>query len=142
TRTLDRLRQFLTFLGLAALVVGGVGIANAVSTFIERRRNVIATMKAVGATNATVFGIFLLQVIVIALIGIAAGLAIGLTAPSLLLRLYGNVLPVDAEVAYSASTVFVSVAYGILVALLFALWPLGRAEQIKPSVLFRDEVAP
>lgn len=142
TRTLDRLRQFLTFLGLAALVVGGVGIANAVSTFIERRRNVIATMKAVGATNATVFGIFLLQVIVIALIGIAAGLAIGLTAPSLLLRLYGDVLPVDAEVAYSASTVFVSVAYGILVALLFALWPLGRAEQIKPSVLFRDEVAP
>lgn len=142
TRTLDRLRQFLTFLGLAALVVGGVGIANAVSTFIERRRNVIATMKAVGARNATVFGIFLIQVIAIALIGIAAGLAIGLTVPGFLLTLYGDVLPIEAELAYSASTVFVSVAYGILVALLFALWPLGRAEEIKPSVLFRDEVAP
>ncbi len=117
TRTLDRLRQFLTFLGLAALIVGGVGIANAVSTFIERRRNVIATMKAVGATSSTVLKIFLVQVVAIALIGIALGLAVGLTAPSLLLASYGDALPVRAEVAYSATTVVVSIAYGILVAL-------------------------
>lgn len=142
TRTLDRLRQFLTFLGLAALIVGGVGIANAVATFIERRRNVIATMKAVGATSSTVLRIFVVQVVAIALIGIALGLAIGLTAPGLLLGLYGDALPVRANVAYSPATVFVSTAYGLLVALLFALWPLGRAELIKPSVLFRDEVAP
>lgn len=142
SRTLDRLRQFLTFLGLAALIVGGVGIANAVSTFIERRRNVIATMKAVGGTSGTVLGIFLIQVLAIALIGIAIGLAIGLSAPQLLLALYGDELPVRAEVAYSATSVLVSIAYGLLVALLFALWPLGRAEMIKPSVLFRDEVAP
>lgn len=142
TRTLDRLRQFLTFLGLAALIVGGVGIANAVSTFIERRRNVIAAMKAVGATSGTVLRIFLIQVLAIALIGVVLGLAVGLTAPSLLIALYGDALPVRAEVAYSATTVLVSIAYGLLVALLFALWPLGRAELIKPSVLFRDEVAP
>ena len=43
TRTLDRLRQFLTLIGLTALLVGGVGVANAVATFIDRRRRVIAT---------------------------------------------------------------------------------------------------
>jgi putative ABC transport system permease protein len=51
TRTLDRLRQFLTLIGLTALLVGGVGVANAVATFIDKRRTVIATMKSVGATS-------------------------------------------------------------------------------------------
>ena len=54
TRTLDRLRQFLTLIGLTALLVGGVGVANAVATFIDKRRKVIATMKSVGATSRTV----------------------------------------------------------------------------------------
>lgn len=142
TRTLDRLRQFLTFLGLAALLVGGVGIASAVATFIERRRNVIATMKTVGATSRTVFVIFLVQVLAIALIGVAAGLAIGLSTPRFLIAAYGDQLPIKTELAFSASSILASATYGILVALLFTLWPLGRAELIKPSVLFRDEVAP
>jgi putative ABC transport system permease protein len=142
TRTLDRLRQFLTFLGLAALLVGGVGIASAVATFIERRRNVIATMKSIGATSRLVLTIFLLQVLVIALIGVALGLVIGLTAPYLLILFYGDQLPIKAEIAYSLSSILASAVYGVLVALLFTLWPLGRAELIKPSVLFRDEVAP
>lgn len=142
TRTLDRLRQFLTFLGIAALIVGGVGVANAVATFIDRRRNVIATMKTVGATSRTVLLIFLIQVLVIALIGVALGLGIGLTAPRLLIAAYGDQLPVQAEVGYALGSVLTSVTYGVLIALLFTLWPLGRTELIKPSVLFRDEVAP
>jgi putative ABC transport system permease protein len=141
-RTLDRLRQFLTFLGLAALLVGGVGIASAVATFIERRRNVIAIMKTVGGTSRTVLLIFLIQVLAIAVIGVVAGLAIGLSAPYFLISAYGDQLPVQAELAYSATSILASATYGLLVALLFTLWPLGRAELIKPSVLFRDQVAP
>ncbi len=77
TRTLDRLRQFLTFLGLTALLVGGVGVASAVATFIERRRDVIGTMKSLGATGRLVFSMFLVQVLAIALIGVAIGLIVG-----------------------------------------------------------------
>jgi len=142
TRTLDRLRQFLTFLGLSALLVGGVGIASAVQTFIERRRTVIAIMKTVGATSRTVLLIFLIQVLAIALIGVGLGLAIGLSVPRLLIAAYGDLMPVRAELGYSAASILASATYGMLVALLFTLWPLGRAELIKPSVLFRDEVAP
>ena len=52
SRTLERLRQFLTLVGLTALLVGGVGIANAVATYIDRRRKVIAAFKSLGATSA------------------------------------------------------------------------------------------
>jgi putative ABC transport system permease protein len=51
TRTLERLRQFLTLVGLTALLVGGVGIANAVATYIDRRRKIIAAFKSLGATR-------------------------------------------------------------------------------------------
>ena len=51
TRTLDRLRQFLTLIGLTSLLIGGIGVANAVATFIDRRRKVIATMKSLGASG-------------------------------------------------------------------------------------------
>ncbi|MFA5949329.1 MAG: FtsX-like permease family protein [Hyphomicrobium sp.] len=142
SKTLERLRQFLTFLGLTALLVGGVGVASAVSTFIERRRNVIATMKSLGAPSRLVFSIFLIEVMAIALIGVLIGLAIGLSAPWLLTLLYGDALPIKAALSFSPRSILTGAAYGFFVALLFTLWPLGRAELIRPSVLFRDEVAP
>jgi putative ABC transport system permease protein len=142
TKTLERLRQFLTLLGLTALVTGGVGVANAVATFIDRRRKVIATMKSVGATGGTVFAVFLVQVLAMALMGVVIGLVLGLFIPPILTQLLGSYLPVVPEFALSGQSVGLAVAYGLLVALLFALWPLGRAEQVRASVLFRDEVDP
>ena len=57
-RTISRFTQFLTLVGLAALLVGGVGVANAVKSHIDRRRDVIATFKALGATGRDVFTIY------------------------------------------------------------------------------------
>lgn len=141
-RTLERLRQFLTLLGLTSLLVGGVGVANAVATFIDRRRKVIATMKSLGATSRLVFTLFLTQIVLMAGIGIVIGLLAGLLVPLGLSAAYGELLPVEANLTLSSTSVIVAAAYGLFVALLFALWPLGRAERISPSVLFRDEVAP
>ncbi|MGQ0673494.1 MAG: ABC transporter permease [Hyphomicrobium sp.] len=140
TRTLDRLRQFLTLIGLTALLVGGVGVANAVATFIERRRKVIATMKSLGANSRLVFTLFLVQVMVMAAIGILIGLAFGVIVPFALNALFGDALPIKAEISVSGGSIALAVAYGLLVALVFALWPLGRAERVSASVLFRDEV--
>ncbi len=140
SRTLDRLRQFLTLLGLTALLVGGVGVANAVETYIDRRRAVIATMKSLGATSSTIFNIHLAQVMLFAALGTAIGLAIGAMLPALLTTLYADVLPIRAEMTIAPMSLLLAAAYGLLVALVFTLWPLGRAEQIRPAVLFRDEV--
>lgn len=142
TRTLDRLRQFLTLIGLTSLLVGGVGVANAVTTFIDRRRKVVATMKSLGATNRFIFGVFLTQILIVAVIGVAIGLALGAIVPGVLMRFYGDVLPVQPEFALTATSIAVAATYGLLVALLFTLWPLGRAQLVSPSVLFREEVAP
>jgi putative ABC transport system permease protein len=142
TRTLERLRQFLTLLGLTALLVGGVGVANAVATYIDRRRRIIAAFKSLGATRATIFAIHFAQMMMIATVGVVIGLLAGLLVPFVVAGLVGNALPIRADLALTPGTIVRAALYGYLVALLFTLWPLGRAELIRPAVLFRDEVAP
>jgi putative ABC transport system permease protein len=142
SRTLERLRQFLTLVGLTALLVGGVGIANAVATYIDRRRKIIAAFKSLGATSSAILWIHLLQVMMIAVIGIGLGIGLGFLIPLTLSATVGDALPIKADVTVSARSLLTAVAYGFLVALLFTLWPLGRAQQVRPGVLFRDEVAP
>src|SRR5262249_7786188 len=142
SRTLDRLRQFLTLVGLTALLVGGVGIANAVTTYIDRRRAVIATFKSLGATTRTIFGVHLLQVLMFSAIGVGSGMGLGLLVPVALANLLDNALPIKAELAVTWRSLATAAAYGFLVVMIFTLWPLGRAGQVRAGVLFRDEVAP
>ncbi len=67
-RSVERFTQYLTLVGLTALLIGGVGVANAVKGHLDRKREVIATMKALGATGGRVFAIFLAQVLAMAAI--------------------------------------------------------------------------
>jgi putative ABC transport system permease protein len=141
TRTLERLRQFLTFVGLTSLLVGGVGIANAVATFIDKRRKVIATMKSIGATSRMVLGIFLVEVLAVATVGVVIGLVLGTLAPYFLDALFGDLLPIAAEMTVTPLSILTALIYGFGVALLFTLWPLGRVERVSATMLFRDEVS-
>ncbi|RUP00304.1 MAG: FtsX-like permease family protein [Hyphomicrobium sp.] len=140
SRALDRLRQFLILIGLASLLVGGVGIANAVSTFIDKRMKVVATLRSIGATGSQIMGIFLVQLIVMSAVGITIGLALGVAVPSIIDEFYGDLLPVRINVSVSPQSLGLAALYGAVVALLFALWPLGRAENVSATVLFRDSI--
>ena len=140
-RNIERFTQFLTLVGLTALLVGGVGVANAVRSHLERRRDTIATMKSLGATGGRVFVIYLVQVMAIAAIGTAAGLAVGAALPFLIAFLFGAVLPLPVDPSLQWTQLALAAMFGLLTALAFALWPLGRAHDIPVSALFRDAVA-
>ncbi len=58
-RNVERFTQYLTLVGLTALLVGGVGVANAIKGHLDRKRDVIATLKSLGATGRGVFWIYL-----------------------------------------------------------------------------------
>jgi len=137
-----RFAEFLTLVGLTALLVGGVGVANAVKYYVERKRRALATMKAVGASGGTVFVIYLAEVLLIALAGIAIGLGIGASLPYLVSWGFEQVIPIPFEAAVYPWALLLASAYGILVVLVFAVWPLGRAHDVPVSALFRDEIEP
>ena len=140
-RTIQRFTQFLTLVGLAALLVGGVGVANAVKSHIDRRRDVIAAFKALGATGRDVFTIYTTQVIVLAAIGSVIGLAAGAALPFIIVGLFGKILPLPVVPALHWDELALSFVYGLLTALAFGLWPLGRVHDVPVAALFRETVA-
>ena len=141
-RNVERFTQFITLVGLTALLVGGVGVANAVKSHLDRKRDVIATLKAVGATGGRVFAIYLIQVFLLASAGAVIGLALGAMLPFAISALFGAVIPLPIEPALHWDELMLAFGYGLLTALAFALWPLGRAHDVPVSELFRDAVAP
>jgi putative ABC transport system permease protein len=141
-RNIERFTQYLTLVGLTALMVGGVGVANAIRSHLDRRRDTIATMKSLGATGGGVFAIYLTQALALALIGAIPGLIIGAALPFVIAYLFGAVLPLPLAPAIHVDELALALLYGLLTALAFALWPLGRVHDISVSALFRDEVAP
>jgi len=141
-RNIERFTQFLTLVGLTALMVGGIGVANAVKGHLDRKRDVIATLKSLGATGGRVFAIYLAQVLVLAFAGSLIGLSIGAAVPFLIAWSFGAVIPVPIEPALQPDELALALLYGLVTALAFALWPLGRVHDVSPAALFRDEVAP
>jgi putative ABC transport system permease protein len=139
-QSINRLRDFLTLVGLTSLLTGGIGVANSVSAFIERKRRVIAAYKALGASGALITRSFLIQVLIVAALGIAIGLFAGVILPFLVTSLYGARLPIQLDFGFYPAPLLLAAAYGFLIALIFILWPLGRARQIRAGELLREEV--
>ncbi|RYD86713.1 MAG: FtsX-like permease family protein, partial [Sphingomonadales bacterium] len=94
-RFVERMGEFLTLVGLAALVIAGIGIGGGVSSYLEARRASIATLKVLGATSGDIARIYLLQIGAAALAGSLAGLAAGLAITPLIGGLIGDLLPVS-----------------------------------------------
>ncbi|HVV79177.1 MAG TPA: ABC transporter permease [Pseudolabrys sp.] len=141
-RNIERFTQFLTIVGLTALLVGGVGVANAVKSHLDRKRDAIATMKAVGATGGRIFVTYLVQVLLLAAIGSVIGLALGAVLPFAVTGFFGAIIPLPIVPSIQPSSLLLAFVYGLLTAVAFALWPLGRARDIPVGALFRDNVAP
>lgn len=141
-RNLARFTQFLTLVGLTALIVGGVGVANAVQATVDRKRTSLAILKALGAAGGTVFAISLAEVMTVALLGVAAGLAVGAALPYGVVAGFGSVIPFPLVATVVPSALGLGALYGLLTALAFSLGALGRAHDIPVSALFRDAVEP
>jgi len=137
-RSIERFTQFLTLVGLAALLVGGVGVANAVRSHVDRRREVIAALKALGATAGRIFAIYLTQVMVLAAIGALIGLLAGAALPFVVVGLFGKLLPLPVVPALHPGELSLGLVYGLLTALAFGLWPLARIHDVPVAALFRD----
>ncbi len=138
TRNVERFSQFLTLVGLTALIVGGVGVANATRAFLDTKRHVIASFKSLGAPAGFVFSVYLFQILMLASVGIVIGLIVGGALPVIAKVALDGILPMGSANPFQPSAFLSAIAYGLLTALAFALWPLGQARDIPATALFRN----
>lgn len=141
-RFIEQMGSFLVIVGLASLVVGGVGVGNAVKGYMDRKTRTIATLKILGATGRTVFITYFAQVMLIGLVSTIIGLALGAVLPGILGDFLPADVPVQIQVAVYPSALVLAGAYGLLITIAFTVWPLGRARDLPAVRLFRALVAP
>jgi putative ABC transport system permease protein len=141
-RDLDRFGEFLALAGLMALVVGGVGVANAAQSFVERKLATLAILKALGASGGAAVALALAEFLAVTLIGVAAGLGVGASTPFVVNALFAAALPLPLAPAIFPRELALAALYGLLTALAFAVAPLGRAHDAPVAQLFRSLVEP
>jgi len=136
-RFFERMGQFLSLIGLTALVIAGIGVSNGVSSYLTIKRNSIATLKVLGATSADIERIYLMQIGTVAALAIGCGLVAGALLPPGIVALLGDMLPVSPGFRIHPLPLLTSAAYGLLIALIFTLSPLARARTQPVAAIFR-----
>lgn len=130
-------RRFLTIVGLSALLIGGVGVANAVSAYVNERQRAIATMKSLGATRGRLLGHFLVQVMVLTALGIVLGAGLGAVLTLVALPYLGPLVGLPLSPMIDWPSLGTAAVFGSLIGFAFSYLPLQRAQRMRPALLFR-----
>ncbi len=134
----ERIASFLVIVGLAGLAVGGVGVSAAVRSYLGGKTATIATLKTLGADGRTIFQVYMIQIGVLTVLGVGLGVAFGALVPLAFSSLIAAALPIPADFTLHFAPLFQAAVYGFLTAILFTLWPLAKARDIRAASLFRD----
>ena len=139
TQAIDQLRDFLSVIGLVSLLLGGIGVASGVNAFVMRKIDTVAILRCLGATSAQILTIYLLQAVVMGLIGAAFGAVLGIGLQLGLPFVLKDFLPVDVRVSIEPTALLTGMLVGVWVALVFALRPLVALRNVSPLQTLRRE---
>jgi putative ABC transport system permease protein len=134
----SRMGSFLVLVGLSGLAIGGVGVSAAVRAYLERKTATIATLRTFGAGSQTIFLAYLVQIAVLTVAGVVAGLALGAGVPLVAAPIVQPLLPLPAAFAIYPAPLIEAAFYGVLTSALFALWPVAQAARVRAAALYRD----
>src|SRR6185369_5391526 len=141
-RFFSQLTTYLGLVGLASLLVGGIGVAAAVSAFVARQLPTIAALKALGAETRTLVAAYVIQTQAIALAAGLAGAALGVGLQPLLGAALAGLVPFALETQPHAATLARAVVMGLVVTLLCTWAPLAAVRAVPAWLILRRDVEP
>lgn len=134
---IDQLESFLDFVGLAALLAGGIGVAGSVRGWLAAKRPAIATLKTLGASSVEIGAALLIQVALLATIASAVGAGLGALSPEIIAALAGDALPLKPAQEFYWGAALKAAGFATIGALAFSLAPIGAGRATPPSELYR-----
>ena len=137
-RFVERLSSFLLLIGMAGLAIGGIGVALSVTVYLEGKNVTIATLKTLGANNNVIFYSYFLIILTFAMIGSTFGAFLGALIPIGFGPLLSSKFPIPVVFDLYFQPIFNAIYYGLLTAIVFSTWPLGRMINHSVSALIRN----
>lgn len=142
TEAVVRLADFLSIIGLIALLLGGIGVASGVNAFVSAKIDTVAVLRCLGATSRQVLSLYVLQSTAMGFVGAVAGVLLGVGVQFLLPRVVADFLPIDVTIALEPRPLLVGLGTGVWVALVFALRPLLALRRVSPLQAIRRDADP
>lgn len=140
TEAVGFLGRYLALVGLAALLLGGVGVGSAIRVFVRERLPSVAVLRCLGASQDSVFTVYLLQAAALGLLGSVLGAGAGVVIQQLLPGLLSGVLPVAIEPQIDLITISAGIGVGVWVSVVFGLIPLLTVREVPPLRAIRANV--
>jgi putative ABC transport system permease protein len=137
TQGLDNATSILSLICLVAMVLGAIGVAMAMHAHLEQRMDMLAILKAVGATSSDLLRIFLLQTLGLGLAGALLGVAAGAGVMEALPAVFGKLLPIHTVLAFPWRSALAGLGTGLLTTILFCLPPLLDVRAVRPVLVLR-----
>ena len=134
----NAIRYFLVAIAAIALFVGGVGVMNIMLIAVKEKTKEIGLRKAAGARDSDILRQFLIETVVITLLGGVVGLVAGVVI-SLLIALVVNSLGYSYTFVISLPAVLVSLGTAACIGLVFGIVPARRASKLDPIVALHYE---
>jgi putative ABC transport system permease protein len=140
-RIYDRVGDFLRVIALAALLLGGIGVASLVRGYVAEQRDTVAMLQVLGATPGRVTTIFLIQSGILGLVGGVIGAVAGALLQNLALLAARSYLPVPADLGIDVAAMAWGVVLGAGVAVCFAAVALAGMHGLRPAAVLRGDQA-
>ena len=131
--------RFFSLVGVAALLLGGIGVASAVHIYSMEKRTSIAVLRCVGSGRWTAFLAYVVQAAGLGLGGALLGGLVGTGIQSLLPVFLADFLPFETATRPSLSAWAAGIGVGVWVAVAFSLIPLLQVRRISPLEAFRTD---
>ena len=141
-RFFTQLTSYLGLVGLASLLVGGIGVAAAVSAFVARQMPTLAALKALGVETRVLVASHVVQTQAVALLAGLVGAALGVAVQPVLAATLAGLVPFALETEPNVATLARAIVMGLVMTLLCTWAPLAAVRAVPPWLILRTDVEP
>jgi len=136
-RGFENMYRFFNLLGFVALILGCIGVASSVHIYVQEKRSSVAVLRCLGASGWQSFNIFLIQAVMLGILGSLIGVTFGVVLQYFLPLLLSEFLPIDISVSLSIPAILEGLLLGLIISILFSFLPLTAVRTIPPLEVLR-----
>lgn len=134
---LNQVASVLLLIGFSTLLIGGMGVANSISAYLQTKLRTLATLQSLGARAAQVASVYISQIILVATVASTIGALAGVAVAWLTASRLGERLPIDLSLQSLIAPALLAIVLGVLTALAFTLPTLGRTLHAPTALLIK-----